>query len=186
MACADFVEQRLVLEWRRFLTQKLLEGYYSNRAYFRLHQQVGLLDNPDQARTTSLLHTAELGLFPGLSSIKSTYLWLLACCPVHDVNAAHLLAAHRLLLHRFLQRMCDDVPSFTDGSVTLSIGAVRKLMNIIAFSGGLHMTEHVRAQKCRLLMLCQFPFTFQCVMHGQCMNTLAVSEPWQACFCVGQ
>ena len=36
----------------------------------------------------------------------------------------------------FLQRMCDDVPSFTDGSVTLSIGAVRKLMNIIAFSGG--------------------------------------------------
>ena len=54
VASADFVEQRLVLEWRRFLTQKLLKGYYSNRAFFRLHQQVGLLDNPDQARTTGL------------------------------------------------------------------------------------------------------------------------------------
>ena len=39
-----------MLEWRRFLTRQLLEGYYSNQAFFRLHQQLGLLDNPDQAR----------------------------------------------------------------------------------------------------------------------------------------
>jgi hypothetical protein len=31
--------------------------------------------------------------------------------------------------------MCDDVPSFCDGSVTLTIGAVRKVMNMVAFSG---------------------------------------------------
>ena len=49
-ALAEFVEQRLVLEWRRYLTRQLLKGYYSNQAFFRLHQQLGLLDNPDQAR----------------------------------------------------------------------------------------------------------------------------------------
>ena len=65
VASADFVEQRLVLEWRRFLTRKLLAGYYSNRAYFRLHQQVGLLDNPDQARTAPPHATSELGSVSG-------------------------------------------------------------------------------------------------------------------------
>ena len=50
-ARADFVESRLVLEWRRYLTARLMAGYYADRAFFRLHQQAGLLDNPDQARS---------------------------------------------------------------------------------------------------------------------------------------
>lgn len=34
-----------------------------------------------------------------------------------------------------MQRICDDVPAFTEGSVALVIGLVRKVFNIVAFSG---------------------------------------------------
>lgn len=104
-----------MLEWRRFLTRQLLEGYYSNQAFFRLHQQLGLLDNPDQARRL---------LCPGGPK-------LLACSLVlHEHVSVCALASGTSA-----QRVCDDVPAFTEGSVTLSIGAVRKLMNLVAFSG---------------------------------------------------
>ena len=45
---SDFVEDRLVLEWRSWLTRELLTGYYANRSFFKLHQYTGTLDNPDQ------------------------------------------------------------------------------------------------------------------------------------------
>ncbi|EIE26584.1 ATP-binding cassette transporter [Coccomyxa subellipsoidea C-169] len=47
-AATDFVEMRLVLEWRRWLTGTLMSGYFANRTFFKLHHQLGLLDNPDQ------------------------------------------------------------------------------------------------------------------------------------------
>ena len=97
VASADFVESRLVLEWRRFLTQKLLKGYYSNRAYFRLHQQVGLLDNPDQARTTLPLHSADMGSIRGLGArvcghTCASWLAVSRCCTsplLHILLAEH-------------------------------------------------------------------------------------------------
>ncbi len=46
---SDFVELRLVLEWRRWLTTHIMAGYFANRAFYNLHHQLGLLDNPDQA-----------------------------------------------------------------------------------------------------------------------------------------
>ena len=49
-AATDFVEMRLVLEWRRWLTQHLLAGYFANRTFYQLHHQLGLLDNPDQVK----------------------------------------------------------------------------------------------------------------------------------------
>ena len=49
-AATDFVEMRLVLEWRRWLTSTLMAGYFANRTFFKLHHQLGLLDNPDQVR----------------------------------------------------------------------------------------------------------------------------------------
>lgn len=49
-AATDFVEMRLVLEWRRWLTSTLMSGYFANRTFFKLHHQLGLLDNPDQVR----------------------------------------------------------------------------------------------------------------------------------------
>ena len=48
-ATADWVEQRLTLEWRNWLTSYLLRAYFANRAFFKLKLQTGSLDNPDQA-----------------------------------------------------------------------------------------------------------------------------------------
>ena len=50
-AATEFIEARLQLEWRRWLCRELMHGYFSNRAYFRLHQlSQAELDNPDQVR----------------------------------------------------------------------------------------------------------------------------------------
>ena len=45
-----YVEHRLALLWRRWLTQHLTMRYFSNRAYYKL-RGVGGLDNPDQRIT---------------------------------------------------------------------------------------------------------------------------------------
>ena len=47
-AIADWVEQRLTLEWRNWLTSYLLRAYFADRSFFKLKQQAGSLDNPDQ------------------------------------------------------------------------------------------------------------------------------------------
>ena len=47
-AATDFVEARIKVEWRRWLNKELLNSYYSNKSYFRLHQLTDELDNPDQ------------------------------------------------------------------------------------------------------------------------------------------
>ena len=47
-ALADWVEQRLTLEWRNWLTSYLLRAYFADRSFFKLKQQAGSLDNPDQ------------------------------------------------------------------------------------------------------------------------------------------
>ncbi|DBB06377.1 hypothetical protein WJX77_005903 [Trebouxia sp. C0004] len=79
-AIADWVEQRLTLEWRNWLTSYLLRAYFADRAFFKLKQQAGSLDNPDQ-------------------------------------------------------RICDDVPAFTDASTKLIMSAVRQLLNCVVFAG---------------------------------------------------
>ena len=45
-----FVEERLALLWRDWLTRKLVDGYLEGRAYLRLKER-GDLDNPDQRIT---------------------------------------------------------------------------------------------------------------------------------------
>ncbi len=52
-ATADWVEQRLTLEWRNWLTSYLLRAYFADRAFFKLKQQAGSLDNPDQVQSES-------------------------------------------------------------------------------------------------------------------------------------
>lgn len=44
-------QARLKLEWRRFLTQQLLQAYFSRRAFFNLKLQAAGIDNPDQVVT---------------------------------------------------------------------------------------------------------------------------------------
>lgn len=34
-----------------------------------------------------------------------------------------------------MQRICDDVPAFTDGSTNLMFGITRKIFGVVAFSG---------------------------------------------------
>lgn len=58
--CADAVYQmhqmlqaRLKLEWRRFLTQQMLQAYFSRRAFFKLKLQAAGIDNPDQVSRPS-------------------------------------------------------------------------------------------------------------------------------------
>jgi vitamin B12/bleomycin/antimicrobial peptide transport system ATP-binding/permease protein len=42
-----YVEERLGLYWRHWLSLKLLSSYFSNRAYYKINTE-GLIDNPDQ------------------------------------------------------------------------------------------------------------------------------------------
>ena len=42
-----FRSDKLVILWRRWLTERLLSGYFDNRAYYRL-QGHSEIDNPDQ------------------------------------------------------------------------------------------------------------------------------------------
>lgn len=48
VALSQFVESRLVLEWRRWLCADLLKLYFKNCAFFKLHINTGKIDNPDQ------------------------------------------------------------------------------------------------------------------------------------------
>ena len=60
-AATDFVESRLTLEWRRWLSRELMKGYYSNRAFFKLHQLPSAeLDNPDQVSTANMVCRSSL------------------------------------------------------------------------------------------------------------------------------
>ncbi|KAK9832987.1 hypothetical protein WJX74_003669 [Apatococcus lobatus] len=87
MAIQYYTEQRLTLEWRRWLTNRLLMAYFSDQTFFRLHiQDDHHIDNPDQ-------------------------------------------------------RICDDVPQYTDGSVFLVTALIKKLFNCVAFTGVLWSIE---------------------------------------------
>jgi ABC-type uncharacterized transport system fused permease/ATPase subunit len=49
-ALDDFVQNRLILAWRRFLTDSLMTAFFSNEAYYRIIHMGGI-DNPDQRIT---------------------------------------------------------------------------------------------------------------------------------------
>jgi len=48
LAAYNYLQKRLGLEWRRWLTTSLVGRYFSERAYYRLHQIEADIDNPDQ------------------------------------------------------------------------------------------------------------------------------------------
>lgn len=55
-AATDFIGDRLKLEWRRWLTKKILSAYYANRSFYKIHgRDDSTLDNPDQVGPSSLL-----------------------------------------------------------------------------------------------------------------------------------
>ena len=52
-ATTEYVEARVTLEWRNWLSHELLRGYYADRAFYKLGQQRSI-DNPDQVRACML------------------------------------------------------------------------------------------------------------------------------------
>lgn len=135
-AATDFIEGRIKLEWRRWLCREFMNSYYSNRAFFRLHQQTDVeIDNPDQVQLW--LHFVQQDSCDCREGSCIFYLLHMNAAlnkgQLHINAAMHVACCLSTCSH--LQRICDDVEAFAGGSVTLLIGLVRKLFNIVAFSG---------------------------------------------------
>jgi putative ATP-binding cassette transporter len=48
-----WLQSRLSLEWREWMTQELLQDYFRDRSFYRL-QAGGLVDNPDQRMASDI------------------------------------------------------------------------------------------------------------------------------------
>lgn len=48
LAGYDYLQKRLGLEWRRWLTGRFIDNYFGDRAFYRLQQAHTDIDNPDQ------------------------------------------------------------------------------------------------------------------------------------------
>ena len=124
-------QARLKLEWRRFLTQQMLQAYFSRRAFFKLKLQAAGIDNPDQVgRPSTWSGRSRLQLFTTsldhATSVEHSTAQLRCSEAVTGTDGRSAL----------LQRICDDVPAFADTSVFLVLGITRKFFNCVAFAGG--------------------------------------------------
>ncbi|KAG1670562.1 hypothetical protein FOA52_012134 [Chlamydomonas sp. UWO 241] len=120
----SFLEDRLVLSWRAYLTRVLLEAYFSNRSYFHLKQQamVGTSDlqqpTPTDDATLPASHTPGLSRSDGSSSSG-----------VGGVGSASATVDNPD------QRICDDVGAFCRSSSSLTLALIKKVFNCAAFAG---------------------------------------------------
>ena len=93
-ATAEYMETRLVLEWRRWLTRELLLSYFADQAYFRLTLQMDSVDNPDQACLC----------FPFL---YVSDIWKFSCCQIVALRSAlSTCAAHTACAAAPPQTLC--------------------------------------------------------------------------------
>ncbi len=80
---------------------------------------------------------------------------------------AFLLALQYLLFLKSysisVQRICDDVPAFTEGSTNLMFGITRKLFGVLAFSGRFPSPQILQILTSKFL----FPF-----LHLQFQHTV--------------
>ncbi|MEM6683849.1 MAG: ABC transporter ATP-binding protein/permease [Pseudomonadota bacterium] len=65
------VQNKLIIHWRRFLTQTYLSGYLDNHLYNQLELGDYKMDNPDQRISMDMLNIAEETLDLGLEFISS-------------------------------------------------------------------------------------------------------------------
>lgn len=97
---AVYVQQSLQLRWRRWLTQRYIKAWLSNRAYYQLQLTNGV-DNPDQRiaedinQFTNYVLTLSLGLLTSLVTLGSflVILWGLsgpADIPLGKLGAVHI------------------------------------------------------------------------------------------------
>mmetsp|Transcript_14977 Transcript_14977/g.45203 ORF Transcript_14977/g.45203 Transcript_14977/m.45203 type:complete len:636 (-) Transcript_14977:410-2317(-) len=72
-ALADWLEARLKLEWRRWLTARLLGAYFSDRAFFALKLQAAGIDNPDQRICDDVPNFADTSVFLVITVIRKIF-----------------------------------------------------------------------------------------------------------------
>lgn len=132
-ALADWVEQRLTLEWRNWLSSYLLRAYFANRAFFKLKQQSGSLDNPDQVSSPHPGLPDHPGLIV-LSDHMSICDMVIKGPQYYTLTKLqHTIEHCKIVL--LLQRICDDVPAFTNASTKLVLSVVRQFLNCVVFAG---------------------------------------------------
>lgn len=72
-AFADYVEARLKLEWRRWLTVRLLTAYFADRAFFNLKLRDSGVDNPDARICDDIPKFADTSVFLVLSIVRKVF-----------------------------------------------------------------------------------------------------------------
>ncbi|GAB4815129.1 hypothetical protein N2152v2_002175 [Parachlorella kessleri] len=104
-AGGQYVEGRVVIEWRRWLAERLLAAYFADHAYYRL-KLGGLGAGGGGAGTGGAGTAGSLGA-----------------------------GADGGVLDNPDQRICDDVRSFASSSVVLAVGIIRKVFYCFMFGG---------------------------------------------------
>ena len=80
-ACFYFVRDKLGIYWRRWLTHRFLDSYFSKRRYYELNADTGI-DNPDQRIAEDINTFTQRSLFFLFILIGST-LQLIALSLIH-------------------------------------------------------------------------------------------------------
>jgi hypothetical protein len=157
-ALTGYVESRLILSWRTYLTQALLAAYFSDRAFFNIKQVCVCVVCMcvcvwwGWGRVGGLVLRCCGGVF---LCCCGALLWCRAAVvlPDRQLCAARRPARPRQLVpHQLLpltqagegltgvdnpdQRVCDDVRAFVDSSVAIVVAVVLKAFKVVAFAGG--------------------------------------------------
>src|SRR5246127_328170 len=96
---AVYLQQSLQLRWRRWLTQRYIKAWLSNRAYYQLQLTNGV-DNPDQRiaedinQFTNYVLTLSLGLLISLVTLGSFLFILWGLSGPADISLGQLGAVH--------------------------------------------------------------------------------------------
>ncbi|KXZ43307.1 hypothetical protein GPECTOR_95g696 [Gonium pectorale] len=122
-----WVEDRLILSWRAFLTRRLTRAYFSNRSFYHIRQRDGAEAPAGGIGARSGSPGPGAGHSSGSGSAGHGG-GVFAASPASA-------AAHCGGIDNPDQRICDDVGSFVRSSVSLSLTLCRKLFNCVAFAG---------------------------------------------------
>jgi ABC-type uncharacterized transport system fused permease/ATPase subunit len=73
LVLAGYYQSRLALEWRAWLTERLLNEYFGSRAFYRLQASAGGggVDNPDQRIASDARTFTDAALALGLTLLES-------------------------------------------------------------------------------------------------------------------
>ncbi|EFJ43625.1 hypothetical protein VOLCADRAFT_96169 [Volvox carteri f. nagariensis] len=113
-----WVEDRLVLAWRAYLTRRLTRAYFANRAFYHIQQRG---DCMAAAPASSCPGTAATGGGAATAAV-------VAASPASGALGGGGIDNPD-------QRICDDVGSFVRSSVSLSLTLCRKIFSCVAFAG---------------------------------------------------